>query len=478
MLEQVLLLVLLFLPLAAGVLVALLGEGRAQQVRWISALTSVICLGLALFLAGRFMALDRTPVPEPGKDLKAATVFTFEPEFVPGSPGKTLDAEGKAVPNPHGTTWQLIPLGQGAIQFFIGLDGLNVWLVVLNALLMLPAVLISWNHITERVHEFYAWLLILQTTMIGVFLAFDIVLFYIFFELTLIPLFFLIGIWGGPERRYAIRRGCDQDDGRLCLDDSKEVYSAAQGLDRLETGVLSLLPKVDSFPYCLNSLLEELTPTCHQELRQECWYRGDTMLPLAAEKDPVLQGRASWSQACQPHPIRIALVRSLTVCPPRFNELTDRWGTKAAILGLAFAELAQACAVASGQETLHIVADKHGGRNFYSALVQHAFPQGFVVMREEGAARSVYEVNGMDRPIRVTFMPRADGAELAVALASMVSKYLRETLMHEFNRFWRERIPGLAPTAGYPVDARRFIEGIRPTLKKMGLDEARIWRNK
>src|SRR5260370_203562 len=73
---------------------------------------------------------------------------------------------------------------------------------------MVSAVLVSWHsfQVQERVNEYYAWLLALETGMIGVFLSFDIVLFYVFFELTLVPLFFLIGIWGGPERRYAARK--------------------------------------------------------------------------------------------------------------------------------------------------------------------------------------------------------------------------------------------------------------------------------
>src|SRR5206468_352551 len=71
---------------------------------------------------------------------------------------------------------------------------------------MVPSVLISWKAVEERVHEFYAWLLILGAGMLGVFLAFDLLVFYIFFELTLVPLFFLIGIWGGPQRRYAARK--------------------------------------------------------------------------------------------------------------------------------------------------------------------------------------------------------------------------------------------------------------------------------
>ncbi len=113
---------------------------------------------------------------------------------------------GSTETNPRATTWDLLPLGNSAVQFFIGVDGLNLWLVVLTAVLTLPCVLVSWTHVTERVNEFYAWLLALQTCMFGVFLAFDIILFYVFFELSLIPLFFLIGIWGGPERRHAARK--------------------------------------------------------------------------------------------------------------------------------------------------------------------------------------------------------------------------------------------------------------------------------
>ena len=105
------------------------------------------------------------------------------------------------------TKFPLVPIGPGsAIEFYIGIDGLNIWLIVLTALLMVSAVLVSWKAVQERVHEFYAWMLLLQAAMVGVFLSFDIVLFYVFFELTLVPLFFLIGIWGGPQRQYAARK--------------------------------------------------------------------------------------------------------------------------------------------------------------------------------------------------------------------------------------------------------------------------------
>jgi NADH-quinone oxidoreductase subunit M len=89
------------------------------------------------------------------------------------------------------------------IQVGLGLDGLSLWLFALSTLLMITSVLISWESISDRPASYYSLLLLLETGMLGVFAARDIILFYVFFEFTLIPLFFLIGIWGSEERRYA-----------------------------------------------------------------------------------------------------------------------------------------------------------------------------------------------------------------------------------------------------------------------------------
>lgn len=85
----------------------------------------------------------------------------------------------------------------------VGLDGLSLWLFGLSALLTLVAVLVSWSAITDKAPSFYRLLLLLETGMLGVFAAADLLLFYIFFEFTLVPLFFLIGVWGSEQRRYA-----------------------------------------------------------------------------------------------------------------------------------------------------------------------------------------------------------------------------------------------------------------------------------
>lgn len=85
----------------------------------------------------------------------------------------------------------------------LGVDSISLWLILLTAFLMPLAIAASFGSIKDREKEYYAWMSLLMGAMIGVFLARDVLLFYIFFELTLIPMFFVIGIWGGPERRYA-----------------------------------------------------------------------------------------------------------------------------------------------------------------------------------------------------------------------------------------------------------------------------------
>ena len=89
------------------------------------------------------------------------------------------------------------------IHYHMGMDGISMWLVVLTTFLTPLCVLISWTSIHERVKEFFILLLVLETALIGVFLALDLFLFYFFWEATLIPMALLIGIYGHGRRVYA-----------------------------------------------------------------------------------------------------------------------------------------------------------------------------------------------------------------------------------------------------------------------------------
>ncbi|ALS62503.1 MULTISPECIES: NADH-quinone oxidoreductase subunit M [Pandoraea] len=110
-----------------------------------------------------------------------------------------FDANTSAFQYVEKTSW----IARFHINYFLGIDGISLWLVVLTALITVIVVIAGWEVITERVAQYMAAFLILSGLMIGVFSAQDGLLFYVFFEATLIPMYLIIGVWGGPNRVYA-----------------------------------------------------------------------------------------------------------------------------------------------------------------------------------------------------------------------------------------------------------------------------------
>ena len=108
---------------------------------------------------------------------------------------------------PRGTQWQFIErlpwIPSIGADYFLGVDGFSALLVLLTTMMGSIAILSSWTAITERVKEYYVFLLLLQTGMIGAFVALDSLLFFLFWEVMLVPMYFLIGIWGSDRRLYS-----------------------------------------------------------------------------------------------------------------------------------------------------------------------------------------------------------------------------------------------------------------------------------
>ena len=88
-------------------------------------------------------------------------------------------------------------------QYSLGIDGISMLLILLTTLMGFIAILSSWSAIKERVREYYCYFLLLQVGMLGVFMALDFFLFYVFWEVMLVPMYFIIGVWGGPRKLYA-----------------------------------------------------------------------------------------------------------------------------------------------------------------------------------------------------------------------------------------------------------------------------------
>src|SRR5262245_7153214 len=161
-----LLTVLILLPAVgalASVLYSLLPVHREDHYKWIALVTTISTFGISLLLLTGSGA--------------SPTAFQFEESAV----------------------W----IGSIGTRYHVAVDGISLWLVLLTTLLMPIAVLSSWTAIQKRQLAYYVFLLILASAMIGVFVSLDLLLFYLFFEASLIPMFFLIGIWGGERRIYA-----------------------------------------------------------------------------------------------------------------------------------------------------------------------------------------------------------------------------------------------------------------------------------
>jgi NADH-quinone oxidoreductase subunit M len=162
------LLLVIATPLVGALVVWLFRNRGLEAVRQSAAVTSLVTLLLAGWLVLRFL------------ERPAGTIAPFGLIEAPWLVGGIFD-----------------------VRLSLGLDGLSLWMFALSALLTVTAVFVSWEAVTDRPAGFYALLLVLEAAMLGVFAARDVILFYVFFEFTLVPLFFLIGIWGHEERRKA-----------------------------------------------------------------------------------------------------------------------------------------------------------------------------------------------------------------------------------------------------------------------------------
>ena len=284
-------------------------------------------------------------------------------------------------------------------------------------------------------------------------------------------------VWG--DLATSVDRAGGASD-RLWVDDSKKVYKGGHGRDRLDASTLATLAATGrGVPKTLGGLLGGLGSGTLDDVELSPW------LDSGDPKYPALRSRsmAEWTLARRPlegAPWRVVDVRSVVVGPKAFNAGLEATGSKALVHFAAFARLlAHLRGTTPEGQAIAIRGDKHGGRHFYGDLLAGAFPGARVEPGPEGPDLSRYEVIGpAGRTLTLSLVPRADADDGLVALASIVSKTVREHWMDAFNAHWQARVPGLRPTAGYPVDAARFRRAIEADCEASGLTPADWWRAK
>src|SRR5512141_1868691 len=154
-----------FFPLVGVLVLLFIPSDKKNVIRWVALGTSLVVFALSLWVLGQFKA----------SNVSLQLVAQYNWITVAG--------------------WN--------IQYYLGIDGLSILLVLLTGFLTPISILSTWTAVEDRVKDFMIFFLLLEVGMMGVFLAQDLFLFYIFWEFTLVPMYFLIGLWGGPRRVYA-----------------------------------------------------------------------------------------------------------------------------------------------------------------------------------------------------------------------------------------------------------------------------------
>jgi hypothetical protein len=264
----------------------------------------------------------------------------------------------------------------------------------------------------------------------------------------------------------------------MVVADSKILYNSGGDLRHLERGLWAAWTLLGLQPRTWREAWHALTEQAVDEFSLHPWFNGyDAAVPSDIIAGDWHSHGPQLRDALLSEGVQLVALKSRAVFPWEFNELLERYGSKGALLSHLTLELITGVIKPLDGQPISVVCDKHGGRNCYGALLSQHFPDYLIEVHGESRQQSVYRFGSNGRRVEFCFRTNAESC-LPAALASMASKYLRELAMQPFNEFWCSRVPGLAPTAGYPQDAKRFKAAIDLAQKELGIEDRVIWRVK
>lgn len=264
---------------------------------------------------------------------------------------------------------------------------------------------------------------------------------------------------------------------KIHVNDSKAVYTPAQGVRELERAVLSLAAATrgpcDDFDGFVRSVASHVL----DDVDQYAWY-APTPGPFPIANNAMalrLLGNALRVEMRRTE-TRAEYLGARVVLERQFNRMLQSTRNKASTLFSISAMHLDYLFRNYAHKGLVIFCDRQGGRAHYGSLLRLMFEDWSLEVISEIENRSEYRLSRCGNGVRVIFCEKAEGLCLPVAVASMLSKYLRELLMHRFNAFWKQHIPDLAPTAGYYTDGKRFLREIHQKRVEMDIPDEQIVR--
>jgi len=266
--------------------------------------------------------------------------------------------------------------------------------------------------------------------------------------------------------------------------DSKKVFTRGRdnALAPLERGVLAMLAARGVRPASLRGLLKVVAPRALEHVDEYPWYAGaDLPLPRCADATDVALTGNALAVAMKDAGLALTAMRSEVVFVGEYNRTVAATQNKSVtlfdvngrLLYYLWGKLWK-----EGDGLARIYADRLGGRMRYLGPLQRVLANCSFKVLEESEALSGYRITDGPRTVELFYGVQFDRRHLTVALASMVSKYLRELFMELINAWWARHVPDLAPTAGYYTDGKRFLEQIAPAIEALGVGLSLIRRSR
>jgi hypothetical protein len=312
--------------------------------------------------------------------------------------------------------------------------------------------------------------------------------------------------WASLET--AVSQSATKDSDRIHVADSKEVYSPSRGIQTLERSIQTIFGLTSQNTSSFRNLCDWLMTSDSERspsgefpellrrppakpfensqpgaetadmklapsfLDVEPWFQQtDLVLPVSNEQGEIESLSGRLGSACDDAGIRLLGINSDIVLTERFNSVSDFYQSKGAALSRFTLGLLRSVWDPDSAEPALIIGDKHGGRSRYDELIDEQLDGQMIFRLQEGRQKSSYRVGTSE----INFQTKAE-EHFPVAVASMVCKYVRELSMELFNSFWKQHLPDIKPTKGYPQDAKRFRKEIVAHQEQLGIPDSTLWR--
>jgi ribonuclease HII len=266
--------------------------------------------------------------------------------------------------------------------------------------------------------------------------------------------------------------------GRLLIADSKKAYTRSSGIGHLQRTVLTVLKCLNKEPSTLTELIELLCPSCLGRLSGYPWYRNIADCGLSMDIADKQVASAVLADDLAANGIELLDLKSFCMDVEYYNKMAEAVKNKANVLFSATCSLIKSAYDKFAGDDLQIIVDRQGGRVHYRKSLQRMFSDMKLKILRESPATSSYELQAGGGAMRIHFVVGADERYLPVSLASMVSKYVRELLVGNINRYFIGLSAELKPTAGYWKDGLRFIEDVKTNLPGVRFNSNQLIRTR